>query len=163
MKQFRKITAMMLALLSVCVAFTSCGDDDDEPKVTPAAQVVAGSYTDNMTCTVMGETSTYENVTVTVAAASETTVNVTLPSFGSGHMTLPAITISGVKVSGDGTTATIAEQEFSGKVTDANGAEKAYSCTISGSYAGGKLTLNYSIQYGAMPMAMVCAFSGNKK
>lgn len=155
------MTAIMMAMLSSCIAFTSCSDDDEDDNSTPAAELVAGTYTDNMTCTVMGSESTYENVTVTINKVTDATVDVVLPGFGSGVMTLPSITLSGVKVSGNGTSATIDEQTFTGTVTNASGAEKSYTCTIAGSHADGKLTLNYSIQYGSMPMAMVCKFPGN--
>lgn len=161
MKKFKTMFAMMLALVGMCVAFTACSSDDDE--ATPAAQEIAGTYTDDMTLAVMGESSTYEDVTFSVAAASETTVNITLPAVGSGMMALPSITLQGVKVSGSGSTVTISEQEMSGTITNASGAEKAYTCTIAGSYTNGKLMLNYSLQYGNMPMAMVCAFTGTKK
>lgn len=160
MEKFRKITVMMMAMLAMCVSFTACSDDDDE--ATPAAEVIAGSYTNNMTCTVMGQESTYENVNLTVTKTSESTVNIVLPGFGSGMMTLPSITLENVKVTGNETTAQIAEQVFTGTVVNASGAEKQYTCTLSGSYANNTLTLNYSLQYGSMPMAMVCKFVSAK-
>lgn len=164
MKKFTKITAMMLALLTMCVTFTACGDDDDDKQATvAAADIVAGSYNDDMTCTVMGSTDTYEDVDFTLTKVTDGTVNIVLPGFGTPPMQLPSITLEGVKVTGSDGTATIAEQVFSGKIVNASGAEKAYTCTISGSYANGKLTLNYSLQYGNMPMAMVCKFEGTKK
>lgn len=160
MKKFKTIFATMLAVVSMC-AFTACSSDDDE-EVTPAAQEVAGTYTDDMTLTVMGETDTYEDVTFSVTAASETTVNITLPAVGSGMMALPSITLQGVKVS-SGSPISIPEQQMSGTIVNASGVEKSYTCTIGGSYTNGKLTLNYSLQYGNMPMAMICAFTGTKK
>lgn len=162
MKQFRNLTFLFLATLSLCVGFTSCGDDDDDPVTAGAADIIAGAYTDDMTCSVMGQASTYEDVTVNVTKVSDGVVSIALPSFGSGAMTLPVITLRGVKVSGSATTATIAEQEIKGTVVNASGAEKEYTCTIAGTYNAGHLTLNYSLQYGSMPMAMVCSFAADK-
>lgn len=163
MKKFKSMFATMMAVVAVCMTFTACGSDDDGAKETPAAKEIAGTYTDDMTLSVMGQASTYEDVTFTVAAASENTVNITLPAVGSGAMALPSITLEGVKVSGSGTNVAISQQSLSGTIINASGAEKAYTCDIAGSYTGGKLTLNYSLQYGNMPMAMVCSFTGDKK
>lgn len=160
MKKFKTMFAMMLALVGMCVAFTACSsDDDDEAPATPAALEFAGTYQDDMTCTVSSSTDTYEDVTFTIVAKSETTVDITLPGFGNPPMQLPAITLEGVKVTTVSGVPTIAEQEFSGELS--NG--KKYTCTIAGEYKGGKLTLNYSLQYGNMPFKMICSFTSAKK
>ena len=42
MKKFKTMMAMMLALVSMCVAFSSCSSDDDNNTVA-AAKEIAGS------------------------------------------------------------------------------------------------------------------------
>lgn len=92
--------AMMLALVSMCVAFSSCSSDDDDNVAVAAAKEIAGSYTSTLDMTVMGEASTYENLTMKIEAVDDATVKVTLPACGEGMMALPALEVPAVKVSG---------------------------------------------------------------
>ena len=78
MKKFKTMMAMMLALVSMCVAFNSCSSDDDD--TVAAAKEIAGSYTSSLDMTVMGEASTYDNVTLKIEAIDDATVKVTLPA-----------------------------------------------------------------------------------
>ena len=64
MKKFKTMMAMMLALVSMCVAFSSCSSDDDDNVAVAAAKEIAGSYTSTLDMTVMGQASTYENLTM---------------------------------------------------------------------------------------------------
>ena len=98
MKKFKTMMAMMLALVSMCVVFSSCSSDDDE--TVAAAKEIAGSYTSSLDMTVMGETSTYDHVTMKIEAVDDATVKVTLPACGEGMMALPALEVPAVKVSG---------------------------------------------------------------
>ena len=99
MKKFKTMMAMMLALVSMCVAFSSCSSDDENDTVA-AAKEIAGSYTSSLDMTVMGQASTYDNLTMKIEAVDDATVKVTLPACGEGMMALPALEVPAVKVSG---------------------------------------------------------------
>lgn len=143
----------MLAVLSL-VSFTSCSDDD-EPKATPAAKSVEGVYSGDMTCSVMGSESVFEDMTFTVTATDETSVSIKVSSFGEPPMQVPEITVPGVKVSGADGTYKLATTEVSGELS--NG--KTYSITLDGDFASKQLTVRFNLQYGAMPMPMICSFT----
>ena len=156
MKKFKTMMAMMLALVSMCVAFSSCSSDDDNDTVA-AAKEIAGSYTSSLDMTVMGEASTYDNVTMKIEAVDDATVKVTLPACGEGMMALPALEVPAVKVSGSNGAYAFAQENYVGTVT-VNGAEKNYTVTLQGTLKDKTLTVNYSIQYGKMPMPMIAKF-----
>lgn len=161
MKKFKSMMAMMLALVSMCVAFASCSSDDDNNAATPAAAEVAGTYVSNLDMTVMGESSTYENATVKIEKVDDSTVKITLPACGEGMMALPALDVPAVKVVGSNGNYALTQEKYQGTVT-VNGAEKNYTVTLQGTLANNTLTLNYSLQYGKMPAAMVGKFVANK-
>lgn len=155
MKKFKTMMAMMLALASMCVVFSSCSSDDDE--TVAAAKEIAGSYTSSLDMTVMGETSTYDHVTMKIEAVDDATVKVTLPACGEGMMALPALVVPAVKVSGSNGAYAFAQENYAGTVT-VKGAEKNYTVTLQGTLKDKTLTVNYSIQYGKMPMPMIAKF-----
>ena len=156
MKKFKTMMAMMLALVSMCVAFSSCSSDDDND-IVAAAKEIAGSYTSNLDMTVMGKASTYDNVTLKIEAVDDATVKITLPACGEGMMTLPALEVPAVKVSGSNGAYAFAQENYAGTVT-VNGAEKNYTVTLQGTLKDKTLTVNYSVQYGKMPMPMIGKF-----
>ena len=156
MKKFKTMMAMMLALVSMCVVFNSCSSDDDNDTVV-AAKEIAGSYTGNMEMTVMGETSPYDNVTMKIEVVDDATVKVTLPACGEGMMALPALEVPAVKVSGSNGAYAFAQENYAGTIT-VNGAEKKYTVTLQGTLKDKTLTVNYSVQYGKMPMPMIGKF-----
>lgn len=160
MKVLKTIFATMILCLCCATTFTSCSDDDDDDApALPAAKSIAGTYTDNMTCSVMGSESVFENVTFTLTATDDATLAIEISSFGEAPMQVPGISINNVAVSGIDGTYTLAATEFSGKTE----AGKAYSGTIQGSFADNTLTVKFNLQYGAMPMPMICSFSSVKK
>lgn len=162
MKKFKfSLAAMMVAMLTMCVAFTSCSSDDD-PVAVAAASEVAGTYVDSLQLTVMGSTSTYKDLEVKVEAANEETVNIILPAYGEGHMALPSLTIPAVKVAGSNNNYAFGVTDYKSSV-EVNGATKEFTMTLQGTYVAGKLTLNYTLVYGTMPMPMVCKFVATKK
>ena len=73
MKKFKPMMAMMLALVSMCVAFSSCSSDDD-PVAVAAAKEIADTYTGSLDMTVMGEASTYDNLIMKIEAVDDATV-----------------------------------------------------------------------------------------
>lgn len=161
MKKLKNIFATMILSMALAASITSCSGDDDnnnEPD-EPAAQSIAGTYSGNMTCTVMGSEEEYENMSYVITATDDATVSIILPGFGTPPMQLPEMTVTGLKVSGKDGVYTIAATEFSG--TSDQG--KVYSGAIRGSFENNTLTLDYSLQYGAMPMSMYFSFSAPKE
>ena len=162
MKKFKfSFADMMVDMLTMCVAFTSCSNDDD-PVAVAAASEVAGTYVDSLQLTVMGSTSTYKDLEVKVEAASDETVNVILPAYGEGRMALPSLTIPAVKVAGSNNNYAFGVTDYKSSV-EVNGVTKEFTMTLQGTYVAGKLTLNYTLVYGTMPMPMVCKFVATKK
>lgn len=163
--KIRKFMAMMIAAVAVCVGFASCGDDDDDEIVIPAAQTIAGNYTGEVTITVMGSDSK-SNGTYEIKKIDETHVSMTTPALGEGAMAMPAITVNSIPV----TTSTISGAEvISATMAEAkgtitvNGAEKAYTFSnIVIKNSGKKISIVYSLQYGKMPMTMDYSFTGEK-
>ena len=156
MKKFKTMMVMMLALVSMCVAFSSCSSDDD-PVAVAAAKEIADTYTGSLDMTVMGEASTYDNLTMKIEAVDDATVKVTLPACGEGMMALPALEIPAVKVSGSNGAYAFSQESYAGTIT-VNGAEKNYTVTLQGTLRDNTLTVNYSVQYGKMPMPMIAKF-----
>ena len=162
MKKFKfSFAAMMVAMLSMCVAFTSCSSDDDNDTVAAAKEIV-GSYTGNLAMTVMGEPSTNDNITMKFEAVDNATVKVTLPAFGGGMMALPALEVPAVKVSGSNGAYAFSQENYAGTVT-VKGAEKKYTVTLQGTLKNNILTVNYTVQYGKMPQPMIGKFVATKK
>ena len=156
MKKFKfSFAAMMVAMLTMCVAFTSCSNDDDD--TVAAAKEIVGSYTGNLAMTVMGQASSHDNITMKIEAVDNATVKVTLPAFGEGMMALPALEVPAVKVSGSNGAYAFSQENYAGTVT-VDGAEKKYTVTLQGTLKDNTLTVKYSVQYGKMPAAMIGKF-----
>lgn len=156
MKKFKTMMAMMLALVSMCVAFSSCSSDDD-PVAVAAAKEIADTYTGSLDMTVMGTASTYDNLTMKIEAVDDATVKITLPACGEGMMALPALEVPAVKASGSNGAYAFSQENYAGTIT-VNGAEKKYTVTLHGTLKDKTLTVNYSVQYGKMPMPMIGKF-----
>lgn len=158
--------AIMMAMACV-VSFVSCGDDDDDnsnngsnnggEEVSGIAKTIEGEYTGDETITVMGSGDT-ETATYKVEATGASTITIIIPGGGGGAMSYPDLPVEGLSVASDGTFS----GEYAGSVSKEDGSVKAYSCTMSGKYVDGVLTLNGSLKYGNMPMAMVIKFEGQK-
>ncbi len=160
MKTISKFMAMTMIAAGFLMSVTSCGsDDDNDQPAAPAAGAVAGTYNGNMSCTVMQSTSDFEDVIFTVTAVDDATVNIAVSDFGEAPMKVEGFSMNGVKVSGADGTYELAATEYSGTTA----AGKAYSGTVRGSYAGGVLNVQFQLQYGAMPMPLICSFSAPKQ
>jgi hypothetical protein len=157
MKTFKLLWAV-LALTFGFASFSSCGTDDNDDVATPAARDIDGTYTADISCSVMGEASDFENMTFTVTATGDATVDITIPTFGEMPMQVPEFTVTGVKVSGADGTYTLDTTTFSGTLP--NG--KSYSGTLQGSYKDSRLSVQFNLQYGAMPMPMICSWTAPK-
>lgn len=92
--------AMMLALVAMCVTFSSCSSDDDDNKTTAAAAEVVGTYEGDMTLKVSSSESTSSNMTFKIEKVDDNHVNVILPAFGEAPMALPSITVTNLLVTG---------------------------------------------------------------
>ena len=130
----------------------------DSSATLTAAEEVADSYTSTLTITVMDETSTYEEANLVIDVVNDTKLKITLPACGEGAMALPALEIPEVEVNkeSDGTY-TFAIDSYAGTTT-VNEVEKNYTVTLAGTLKDGVLTVNYNLQYGKMPMAMIGQF-----
>ncbi len=159
MKTFKVMTAMLVAVVSLCLVPSSCSRDKDEPAPAVAAKSIAGSYKGSLKSVVMGTETTFDNVAVTLAAPDDATVDVAIGTFGTPPMAVPAFAVKGVKVTGANGTYTLATTEFSGTSTTG----RNYSGTLQGSFAQDKLTVQFNLKYGAMPMPMVCTFTAPRE
>lgn len=72
-------------------------------------------------------------------------------------MALPALEVPAVKVSGSNGAYAFAQENYAGTIT-VNGAEKKYTVTLKGTLKDKTLTVDYSVQYGKMPMPMIGKF-----
>ncbi len=158
-KFYKSCMASMLAILSL-TTITSCSKDkDEEPDGVPAAKSIAGVYAGDMICSVMGNESTFEDMTISVTPTDDSTATIEISEFGEAQMKVSAITVAGVKVSGSDGTYSLATTTFSGDI----GNGKTYSGTLEGNCSSGNLTVRFNLQYGAMPMPMICSFTGQKQ
>lgn len=146
-------------MLFVSILLLGSCSKDDEPAV-PAAKAVAGSYFGDMSCSVMGSESVFDNLSFDVEATSDALATIHVPSFGESPMQVPDIDITDVPVTEN------ADGSYSLKSTSFEGtlsSGKQYSGVIEGSVNNATLTVNFNLQYGAMPMPMICSFIGSKK
>ena len=157
MKKIKTMKAMMMALC-MGMALASCSSSSSNDSIDPNnggnkketvdfAKTIAGSYTNKLSMTVMGEESIYKNAEVKLDRVDSTHVNITLPACGEGMMALPALTVEKVEVTASGS-----EYKF---------AVENYSSSVSVNGQDGVVTLDYSLQYGKMPMAMVAKFDSS--
>lgn len=157
MKKFKQFAAL-LPLVFFVTAAASCSDDDDAP-AAPAAKEIAGTYNGDLTCSVMGSESVFENKTFVVTATSDSEVSVKIDAFGEAPMALPSITVDKLKVTGADGIYAVDATTFSG-TTEAG---KQYSGTIKLAYTNGVVVIDFQLQYGAMPMPIICTFTSGKK
>lgn len=163
MKKIKTMLAMMLALVCMSVAFSSCGGDDDDNTTAAAAAQVVGTYTGDLTIKVSTSESTTEGLEFKVEKVDDSHVNVTLPAYGEGKMYFPGLTIKNLSLTGSNGTYTIPETSFDQKITY-NGEEKVIQkSAITATFTNGKMQLKYAMQYGIMPMVMTCSSDATKK
>jgi hypothetical protein len=146
--------AYLMAATMVCVT-PACSDDDDD---TPASQEISGTYSGTMALSVMGQDQGSGEETITIQSISDNTVSVQLSAYGSGHMSLPEMTISGISVSGENGIYTLNETAIDQVVN-----ETTYTGSISGAIAGKEATLTISLKPGAMPMSINCIYVGTRQ
>ena len=155
---------MMVALTAIVLGTSSCSSDDDDSKVAVATQV-AGSYSGNEVIMVMAEESSNETKTYSFTKATDVSVNMMVPEMGmGGHMTIPALPVKNIPLKKNGNTIGGELASYTGSVTNADGAEKAFTITGLVILIDGKnIVVTYSLKYGSMPMSMETTFIGTKK
>ena len=157
----------MMAAVAVVLGMSSCGSDDDNGAEAPVAVAtqVEGSYSGNEVIKVMGDESSNETKTYEFVKASDTALDLTVPASGeAGMMMIPALPVKNIPLTKSGDVVTGSVQEYVGKVTTAQGAEKNY--TISDfvvAFQGKTVSVTFSLKYGNMPMTMSTTFTGEKK
>ena len=152
----------MMAVMAI-VMVSSCGGDDNDIEVAGGAKAVAGNYVSTLNCEVTygGQKVpfSYENGAVTIVAKDESTIDINVSSYSDEKRgAIEAIEIKYVKVADENGSYNIVPKEFNGSTASG----KAYSGTLKGSYAAGKLSLAYSLQYGVMPMPMQNTYEAQK-
>ena len=157
-KSFMMMMATMAFVFGVC----SCGSDDDEPEVAVATQV-AGSYTGLEIMTVSGEddegTKTFE-----FTKATDSSVDMTIPEYGEGGMSLPKMPVKGILLTKSGNTITGKLSSYSGTVTNASGAEKAYTVSdVTVLFSDKNVVVTFALKYGNMPFAFAGKFTVTKQ
>ena len=155
---------MMVAAVAIVVGFSSCSSDDDEDEMAVAEQV-AGSYTGQEIISVMGEVSSDVVTNYEFTKASDTTIDMLIPASGeSGMMMIPALPVKGLTQTKNGNTITGRAASYAGTVTNASGAEKAYTITnVAVVFHDKNVAVTFSLKYGSMPMLMETTFTGIKK
>lgn len=155
---------MMVAAVAIVVGFSSCSSDDDEDEMAVAEQV-AGSYTGQEIISVMGEVSSDVVTNYEFTKATDTTIDMLIPASGeSGMMMIPALPVKGLTLTKNGNTITARAASYAGTVTNASGAEKAYTITnVAVVFHDKNVAVTFSLKYGSMPMLMETTFTGIKK
>lgn len=153
---------MLVAAATVVLGVSSCGSDDDEPEVAVAEQV-AGSYTGTEVMIVMGEpdegTKTFEFTKVT-----EVAVDMMIPEYGEGMMSLAKMPVKNIPLTKSGNTITGKLEKYEGTVTNASGAEKAYTVNdLVVIFSDKTVAVTFKLKYGNMPFDFEGQFTGTKK
>ena len=160
--EIKKFLLMMVAAATVVLGVSSCGSDDDEPEVAVAEQV-AGSYTGTEVMIVMGEpdegTKTFEFTKVT-----EVAVDMMIPEYGEGMMSLAKMPVKNIPLTKSGNTITGKLEKYEGTVTNASGAEKAYTVNdLVVIFSDKTVAVTFKLKYGNMPFDFEGQFTGTKK
>lgn len=156
----RKLEFLFASLLVITMGLgiSSCSKDDDEPTI-PSAKEVAGTYTGDIECFIMGNSYvTYNDLTVVIVAEDEDDVTIKLPAYGETPMTFPEITVTDVDVENLNGVYELESKGFSGTFQSGT----AYTGVIGGTYTNKTLSLTISYNIGSMP-TMTCIYTANKK
>lgn len=160
--KIKNFLAMIVAASAMVMSVASC-DDDDNPVVdtTTAATAMAGTYKGEYVLTVMGSGDT-TRAEIEIKKIDDNTIQLVTPSAGSGAMALPSFSLD-IKASGRDNVYTATADNITGSIT-VNDTEKSYTFSdVAVVVSGNTAAVNYSLQYGRMPMAMVISFKGDKE
>ena len=160
--KIKSFVTMMVAAVAIVLGVSSCGSDDDEPEVAVAAQV-AGSYTGQEILTVDREPDAGSAI-FEFTKSSDTSVDMTIPQYGMGMMTLPALPVKNIPLTKSGNTITGKLASYAGSVTNADGAEKAYTISdVTVIFNDKTVVVTFTMKYGNMPFVFAGQFTGTKK
>lgn len=162
--EFKKFMTMAMAAVAIVMGVSSCSSDDDDDKDVAVAAEVAGQYTGQEVITVMGEVSSDDTKTYQIVKATDNTIDLTVPESGEGMMAIPSFTIKSIPLAKNGKTISGGLPTYAGTVTNAQGAEKAYSINGLTILVNEKTAVvAFSLKYGNMPMSMETTFTGTKQ
>lgn len=162
--EFKKFMTMAMAAVAIVMGVSSCSSDDDDDKDVAVAAEVAGQYTGQEEISVMGEVSSDDTKTYQIVKATDNTVDLTVPESGEGMMAIPSFTIKSIPLAKNGKTISGGLPTYAGTVTNAQGAEKAYSINGLTILVNEKTAVvAFSLKYGNMPMTMETQFTGTKQ
>lgn len=162
--EFKKFMTMAMAAVAIVMGVSSCSSDDDDDKDVAVATEVAGQYTGQEVITVMGEVSSDDTKTYQIVKATDNTIDLTVPESGEGMMAIPSFTIKSIPLAKNGKTISGGLPTYAGTVTNAQGAEKAYSINGLTILVNEKTAVvAFSLKYGNMPMSMETQFTGTKQ
>ena len=152
---------MMVAAAAFVFGMSSCGSDDDAPEVAVATQV-AGSYTGSEIMVVMGEPDEGTK-TFNFTKSTDISVDMTIPEYGEGMMSLPAMPVKNIPLTKSGNTITGKLAKYEGTVTNASGAEKAYTVSdLVVLFNDKTVVVTFKLKYGNMPFDFEGQFTGLK-
>ena len=153
---------MMVAAAAFVFCMSSCGSDDDAPEVAVATQV-AGSYTGSEIMVVMGEPDEGTK-TFNFTKSTDISVDMMIPEYGEGMMSLPAMPVKNIPLTKSGNTITGKLAKYEGTVTNASGAEKAYTVSdLVVLFNDKTVVVTFKLKYGNMPFDFEGQFTGTKK
>lgn len=162
--EFKKFMTMTMAAVAIVMGVSSCSSDDDDDKDVAVATEVAGQYMGQEVITVMGDVSSDDTKTYQIVKATDNTVDLTVPESGEGMMAIPSFTIKAIPLAKNGKTISGGLPTYAGTVTNAQGAEKAYSINGLTILVNEKTAVvAFSLKYGNMPMTMETQFTGTKQ
>ena len=162
--EFKKFMTLAMAAVAIVMGVSSCSSDDDDDKDVAVAAEVAGQYTGQEVITVMGDVSSDDTKTYQIVKATDNTVDLTVPESGEGMMAIPSFTIKAIPLAKNGKTISGGLPTYAGTVTNAQGAEKAYSINGLTILVNEKTAVvAFSLKYGNMPMTMETQFTGTKQ
>lgn len=149
-----KTTKMLLcAFVALTTLFTSC--KKEEMKSTDS--YIAKTYQGSVVMTVGSSSYDPFDAEIKLTGNGNNAVSLTLPEVSGGMSALPALTVTGINVNtSDYKKFTLSETSFEQTKDDVH-----YTGTVKGTVSDGKLTLNYSVKPGAMPMNINFVFTTN--
>jgi hypothetical protein len=112
---------------------------------------------------VMGEpdegTKTFE-----FTKATEVAVDMMIPEYGEGMMSLAKMPVKNIPLTKSGNTITGKLEKYEGTVTNASGAEKAYTVNdLVVIFSDKTVAVTFKLKYGNMPFDFEGQFTGTKK
>lgn len=148
----RKTIWLICGICLIAALGTGCkkenAEDEDTGKST--GYYVSGTYEGKLSMTVSGTDQGSLDTAVTLIGEDGNKVSIALPAMGSGKMSIPAVTLTGIPL----TTSDYRQFTIPSTEVAFTGGESGtkYTGKLEGNVTGAKLYLKYSLKPGAMPM-----------